>query len=269
MDLRVAIEPVGRPIEETEFSLLLERDPEGGRGEGYFVRQGITIENPKARRPRGVRWILVVSDTALSSFLGDAENPAHTEWQRSSPKFKQKYRRGPSTLDFVRAVPANVAELLSRPAEARDPDLLREIFSLSSDAPLPTPSRPEPKPAGGEDVAREQIIPAELGRDGQLLLSRVRTGFRLRGRLGEGGARRLEVLAAYEVLRGNPFRRYSPLDFRVDRTIAVTPRGLAVTARYDNRLELEIEDREFELLVTRFDEHRDLRVRVLPLEEPE
>lgn len=268
VDGRIAIEPVGRPPEETEFRLLIERDAEGGRGEGYFVRQGITIENPKARRPRGVRWILVVSDAALSSFLGDAENPAHTEWQRSSPKFKQKYRRGPSTLDFVRAVPANVAALLSRPAEGRDPELLRDIFSLSSDAALHTPRRPEPKAAGTEDTTTEQVIPAEFGKNGVLVLSKVRTGFRLRGRVGEGGARRLEVLAAYEVLRGNPFRRYSPLDFRMDRTIAVQPRGVAVAERRENRLELEIEDAEFELLVTRFDEKRDLRVRVQPLQEP-
>ncbi|MFQ6047436.1 MAG: hypothetical protein ACE5PT_13950, partial [Gemmatimonadales bacterium] len=71
----------GTPRGESGFRMLMERDAQDQRGEDYFVRQGITSENPKARRPRGVRWILVVSDPALSTFLGDAENPAHAEWQ--------------------------------------------------------------------------------------------------------------------------------------------------------------------------------------------
>lgn len=266
LDVRVAIEPVGRPPEEATFRLLLERDAEGGRGEGYFVRQGITVENPKAPRPRGVRWILVVDDAVLSSFLGDAENPAHTEWQRSSPKFKEKYRRGPATLDFLRAVPRNVALLLSRPAKGRDPDLLRDIFSLPSEAPIHTPHRPEPSSEGDDETATLQTLPEEGGGNGSFVLSRVRTGFRLRGWVAEKAPRRLEVLAAYQVLRGNPFRRYSPLDFRMDETIAVTARGARVVERGDNRLELEIEAREFEVLVTRFDEHRDIVVKARALE---
>ena len=268
LDLRVGIEPAGGSPKEATFQLLMQRDAEGGRGEGYFVRQGITVENPKAPRPRGVRWILVASDPVLSSFLGDAENPAHTEWQRSSPKFKEKYRLGPSTLDFVRAVPKNVASLLSRPAKGRDPDLLRDIFSLSTDAAFSTPHRPEPGPEGDEETTIE-IAPRELNGNGSLALSRVRTGFRLRGRVGNGGSRRLEVLAAYQVLRGNPFRRYSPLDFRMDKTIAVKPHGARIVARQGNRLELDIEDPEFEVLVTRFDENRDVLVRVRPLEVQE
>ena len=96
----------------------------------------------------------------------------------------------------------------------------------------------------------------------------MRTGFRLRGRADAEAPRRLEVLAAYQVLRGNPFRRYSPLDFRMDETIAVMARGARVAMRRDNRLELEIEDRDFDVLVTRFDEHRDILVKVRALPGP-
>jgi len=268
LDIRLPIEPV---VEETfrptVFRLLMERAGHDRRREGYFVRQGITIENPKAHRPRGVRWIVVVSDPILSTFLGDAENPAHTEWQRGSPKFKEKYRRGPSTLDFIRSVPASVASLLGRPAEDRDPDLLRAIFSLSDDAAVSSPQRPEPRPEGSEKINTEEPVPATLGKNGALVLQKVRTGFRLRGRVGEEAPRRLEVLAAYDVLRGNPFRRYSLLDFRMDRSIAVQARGARIIARRENRIVVEIEAAEFEVLVTRFDEHRDLRVKVVPLEE--
>ncbi len=267
LDVRLWIEAIGNSPRETKFRLLIERDAEDQKTEGHFVRQGITVENPKARRPRGVRWIVVVNDGILSAFLGDAENPAHTEWQRSSPKFKAKYLRGPSTLDFVRAVPMNIESILSRPSLGRDPDLLRNIFSLPKDSTGPAPVRRQPSEDGDEESTPEEIILGGPGSNQALLLSRVRTGFRLRGKAGKEVPRRLEVIAAYDVLRGNPFQRYSPLDFRMDRSIAVQLSGSRVVSRHDNRLELEIESPEFEVLVTRFDEKRDLRVKVRPIQE--
>jgi hypothetical protein len=266
LDVRLVVDRPGDAPRETGFRVLMERDVQDQHIEGHFVRQGITVENPKARRPRGVRWILIVSDADLSAFLGDAENPAHTEWQRSSPKFKEKYRLGPSTLDFVRSAPANLAALLSRPAEGRDPDLLRDIFSLTADAPMRSLQGHQAAPNGTDDITIGGSVPAPLGRNAAIVLGKVRTGFRLRGQLDEGGPHRLEVLAAYDVLRGNPFHRYSPLDFRMDKSIAVQPRGARVVARHDNRLEIAIEAPEFEVLVTRFDENRDLRVKIRPLE---
>lgn len=267
LDVRLVIERLGNAPWETGFRLLMERVAQEQRSEGHFVRQGITVENPKARRPRGVRWILDVSDPILSAFLGDAENPAHTEWQRSSPKFKEKYRLGPSTLDFVRSAPGGVAALFSRLAEGRDHYLLRDIFSLSGEAAMSSRQGTEPTRNGTEDSTVEESIPETLGKSGRLVLGKVRTGFRLRGRLDEAGPRRLELLTAYDVLRGNPFQRYSPLDFRMDKSITVLRRGARIVARHDNRLELEIEAPEFEVLVTRFDENRDLRVKVRPLEK--
>jgi len=267
LDVGLWVEPVGATPRQTRFRLLMERNLQDQQGEGYFVRQGITVENPKARRPRGVRWIVIIDDQHLSAFLGDAENPAHTEWQRSSQKFKAKYLRGPSTLDFIRSVPATVASILSRPPEARDPDLLRNIFSLPSDSGLLTLKRRQQTTEGEEESSGEEVVPSGLGKDGKLILSRVRTGFRLRGKVGDEAPRRLEVLAAYDVLRGNPFHRYSPHDFRMNQSIAVQVRGAQVVARDDNRLEIEIQAPEFDVLTTRFDERRDLRVKVRALQE--
>lgn len=267
VECRLPVTEKGELARETRFRLLIEREEQDQRGEGYFVRQGITVENANVRRPRGARWILVVDDPILSTFLGDAENPAHTEWQRSSPKFKEKYVRGPSTLDFVKSAPANVLSLLSQPVQTRDPDLLRHIFSLPGDAALPSPQHPEAKQEGREERTVEEAIPGILGKDGTLVLEKVRTGFRLRGRVGGVGPRRLEILVAYDVLRGDPFQRYSPLDFRMDKAIAVHARGTRIVMRQENRLVIEIETPEFEVLAMRFDENRDLRVKVRPAEE--
>ncbi|MCL4799034.1 MAG: hypothetical protein KJ025_05560 [Burkholderiales bacterium] len=36
-----------------------------------------------------MRAIVNVRERALSGLLGDSENPAHTEWQERSPRFKE------------------------------------------------------------------------------------------------------------------------------------------------------------------------------------
>ena len=43
----------------------------------------------------------------LGMLLGDAENPAHTEWQSKGENFRGKYTFGASVLDFVTRVVAN------------------------------------------------------------------------------------------------------------------------------------------------------------------
>jgi hypothetical protein len=262
---------VQRPGQEARpavFRLLMERDDSVERGEGYFVRQGITIENSSARRPRGVRWIAVIEDPALSSFLGDAENPAHTEWQRSSAKFKDKYALGPSTIDFVRSAPHNIAAILSRPAEGRDPELLRHIFALGADVPLSARHRETPSADGEDQATPPKPMVGEMRSGGELVLSSVKSGFQLKGQAGVGAPKRFRVLAAYEVLRGDAFRHHSPLDFRMDNDeIAVAAQGARVVTRGDNWLEIEALEPSFDVRATGFDEKRDLRVKVEPIRE--
>jgi hypothetical protein len=264
--VRVPIAPTHGGASETRFLLLLERDDDSQRGEGHFVRQGITIANTSVRRPRGTRWLVIVSDAVLSAFLGDAENPAHTEWQRNSPKFKEKYRLGPSTLDFVKSAPHTIVAILGRPTEARDPDLLRSIFSLAEDAAIETPVGRKRAATPGDEGAVAETDVGALGSNGRLVLTRVARGFRLAGASGAAGAERIRLLVAYEVQRGDPFRHYVPLDFRVDQEpITVDTRGAAIAFRAENRLEIAVREPEFEVVVQGFDVHRDLRIKVLPL----
>jgi hypothetical protein len=80
--------------------------------------------------------------------------------------------------------------------------------------------------------------------------------------------RRAAVWVAYEVRRGNPFRHYQPLDFDLtEPPIEMKGRHVRVTACRDNGIILEPERSQFELTVRGFDPHRDLRVRVQPVEE--
>ncbi len=264
--VRVPIEPMNQEATEGSFLLLMERSEGESRGLGNFIRQGITIANPTARRPRGVRWIAVVDEPTLSAFLGDAENPAHTEWQRGSPKFKARYKRGPSTLDFVKAVPHRLGAILTRPSTGRDPDLLRRVFSLPVDAAIEGPGRTRPTREAGGEIQTSTAEVGQITKSSGLRLTRSEQGFRLAGTV-ESVPRRMRLLAAYEVLRGDPFKRYSPHDFRFDRRpVRAEAQGARVLEREANRIELLVENLSFEVTVRGFDSRRDLRIKVQPVE---
>ena len=83
-----------KDIIHSGFSVFLERDEKLSRADDHFIRQGITIPEVTALKHKGVRAIVSVTERELSAFLGDAENPAHTEWERNSKNRKAALRKG-------------------------------------------------------------------------------------------------------------------------------------------------------------------------------
>ena len=59
--------------------------------------------------------MVVIDEGELTTLIGDAENPAHTEWQKDSSKFRNKYKHGAKTLDFVKASLREIIRRLMRP----------------------------------------------------------------------------------------------------------------------------------------------------------
>jgi hypothetical protein len=75
---------------------------------------------------------------------------------------------------------------------------------------------------------------------------------------------RILVRAAYNVRRGNPFKKYDTADFRFNsgsRSLNIRHRGCDLDVREDNRIELCPTEDEFELVVEGFDPNRDLIIR--------
>lgn len=73
----------------------------------------------------------------------------------------------------------------------------------------------------------------------------------------------LDIRAAYEVRRGNAFKKYDPADFQLrDASFALDPQGAEVKERKDNRLLVEVREPGFRLAVTGLDVQRDLRVEI-------
>jgi len=85
-----------RASEESSFEIFLRREQGSGEFDAHFIRQGILVSEVRPRRVPGLRAIVSIDDGPLATFLGDAENPAHTEWLSEHVK---QYSFNKATID--------------------------------------------------------------------------------------------------------------------------------------------------------------------------
>jgi hypothetical protein len=264
----VWVKPMDAEKRLSEFDIYLQRDDTLERADEHFVRDGITVTGVRAGLPRGIRLIVAIRDRVLSALVGDAENPAHTEWQERSLKFKDRYHHGPFTLRYLKNVPREVVRFLTRPSEGRDFALLKQLFAidLPTEAELKDQTGNLEEPGTGEETEPEVTT---VGKDKAFTLQKLRGGFRVKGiPSASGQPRQAAVWVAYEVRRGNPFRHYQPLDFDLSKApIEVSARHAKVADCRGNGIVLNPQSPDFQLTVRGFDPQRDIRVRVLPAGE--
>ncbi len=265
VNVPVWVKPASSDHVPSQFDVYLERDDSLSSAEEHFVRDGITIAGVRAAMQKGIRMLVLVRDQPLSELLGDSENPAHTEWQERSPKFKDRYHHGPFTLRYVKNVSRELVRAMTRPTEDRDFDLLRDVFALdipTEDA-VKDPRKGRDDKPGTEDTGETMGVET-VGSDRFFQLQKLHGGFRLSGN-GDGKAmpRIAAVWVAYEVRRGNPFSQYQLPDFELDKTpIVMQAEHAKITRRGRNLVVLWIQDPHFRVTVKGFDVHRDIRVRV-------
>ena len=72
----------------------------------------------------------------------------------------------------------------------------------------------------------------------------------------------MEIKAAYETAKGNPFSAYDTNDFQFsDDSLTVQISGCRVLAQEANRLRVAVEEPDFQVKVLGFDVNRDVVVR--------
>lgn len=252
------------------FDLVLQRDPDLEHPLDVFIRSGITISGIHTLREAGLRVLVVADDRPLASMLGDAENPAHTDWQDRSRNFKGKYLVGPSTLAFIKEAPRAFLRLLNKRSEHIDDTALRHMF------PGPQGDGQAPPSAGAGtnaelDKAPRPVVNAK-GRQKVFSISRRQGGFSIR--LDEDGRRMVPLTvvlrAAYDTPKGNPYKRWCEADFVLSsQSGTLTIEGGVLGAVNGNRLEIVASDADFTLAATGFDPNRDLIIDVRRGEQPD
>jgi hypothetical protein len=260
----------GATPELAHFDFFLWKDGfESGRP--VFIREGLIISDVRAPRVRGVRSFVIAEAGPLGKLLGDAENPAHTEWQSKGENFRGKYTYGPSYLDFVTKAVSNFIRALSSQDEEEDKTLLLDIFSLppeKSEEDLQHPEKKKKKKKGEEH--QDELDPQEP-RLKRFRVTKSDGGFTVtRGDAGTMPPARLDIKCAYDARGKNPLAIYrksldakSP-DFRIGKNgiNVICQEGLAIVEMNNNQIRVQILKPDFQLTVNGFDGNRDLFVNV-------
>jgi hypothetical protein len=152
--------------------------------------------------------------------------------------------------------------MLSRRPEGLDQDLLQNLFFVAEVGDLNTPI-----PRRGQGRIKP-ILPPLPPREVFVECKKIENGFRLKPH--PRAARKpafIQVRAAYEVIRGNPFKFHHPADFDFSRprNIDLHLSGMSVVSAVPEKIILSVDAPEFELTATGFDGNRDLVVDVKPL----
>jgi hypothetical protein len=255
----------GHQVSVSWFKAFVQRDGRLRSAENYFIREGITISGITSFKDKGIRGMVIVDEGELTELIGDAENPAHTEWQQESSKFWGKYIHGPTTLNFVRFSLREIIRRLMKPAEGVDKELLGEIFYVD----IPEPHPPEEKPRKlpdkekkGEKPEKTENIEIE-SRAKPVFVTKISGGVRInRNQNSPKNISSVEVRFAYAVRKGNALLKYRSPDFDLGKKpIEINGSGFEVILASENLLKIEITDQIFDLSVTGFDEQRDLIVK--------
>jgi hypothetical protein len=247
---------------ESYLDLFIQRDETLNSGRADFVREGLAITQTGKSPRQQVRGLALVTHRALSTLLGDSENPAHTKWQELSQKIKEPlYTHGRSTVRMVNASIQQIVEILAFRPGVRDENLLSDIFYLPVDDEAAKTLPVRTKSNDGEVQPPPAVPPATSK---PFKLRDVAGGFRLES--VQPSPRQVEafnIRLAYAVRAGNPFRRYSHLDFDVAK-MKFQGEGVKVAEAAENRVRLNVTSADFVFQLSGFDQLRDLEVEVTP-----
>lgn len=254
--------PREQPIESAEFFVSLRKSPEYQAAKVSFIRDGITISRIPQKVARGLTAFVTSKHDALAGYLRRSENPAHTDWNEDSERLRADYEKPHAlALRYVKNSVKEIYDRLTRPAEGIDADLFSDIFFLEEE-PASDDARPAAIPGGRGLRAAKARVPTLLARP-----EPVRIGKRAEGIVVAGVPENvkvkdiIEVRLAYDVRRGNPFRKWSRHDFDLgEMKRAIEWNGALRLAGDGYVLEFIVERPDFEVLIGGLDLTRDVRV---------
>lgn len=253
--LSVSQKAKGSPKLATHIDLFLRASSPGERSQTLVVRGSITVptEGKKAHLP-DCHAALVADDAVISQFLGDAENPAHTQWNERAEKLRSNWASPQAALRRIRAALHELHAVIADRIESEDATALVDFFSIPQERakdggrkatnerpPNLPPPRPKPfriqRKAGGFTLTPDPKAPAE--------------SFPLK----------IKLRCAYDVLNGNPFRRFSDDDFTFFKNeLRIEKQNADCWPTDPNELDIVARSADFKIEVVGFDVNRDLIV---------
>ena len=244
------IKPMYKRKQKTFFDVFLQKDLQLNNPEQFYIRSGIKI-NDVNKLKSSVRGILLAEDNMISKFLGDAENPSHTNWLENTKDFKEKYQKAASSLRLVKNAMPTLFKMIDIPPEGRDVEHLSSIFPKKN------------KEKGKKDIGGR----AEDGKPSNqnFIIKRLSDGVQIVLKNDKFELpKNISIQFAYDVVHGNPFDKWKLFDFNM-KELSINGKG-TVNKKYkldNNIVKLSIDTHEFNLEVKGFDRKRDVVVGII------
>lgn len=253
----VKYQPEGEEAEIREFCAYLKKDDLQQEPESIFIRDSITITGIKSLKRKGVRGLVIISDSKLVTFFGQAEGPAHTGWHKDN--FRVKFENAEEIISFVQRSLHELYNKLLTPPEGLDTTLLSDLFFIES----PGESTGN---NGGFNSGQKKTIAPKLDLPTKpkkkFTLFQVENGFKITNNPEFMEAiEKIRITLAYDRPDGNPFHKYSALDFNV-KHLHVEEMNIDLETFDLNVIEFVPLNRIFEFKITGFDKNRDLIVNI-------
>ncbi len=248
----VQIKEVNREFIESFFDVFVQKKKDNSSADEYYVRSGITITDIKKVSGFPVRSLFIAEDEAISKFLGDAETPAHTNWNERTEGFAEKYEHARRKLRFIIKSVSSVISYIYLPPKELKKDFLKDIFYINVE--------PEIEREDEEDSSGKAKADIPKSKPRKYNLTRIEGGFRLTNSKNEiKPPLKIRLSCAYDTRKGNPFKKYELYDFDLGNSeFTINSKGCTLSQRKENKIELTITEKEFEFEVTGFDKLRDL-----------
>jgi hypothetical protein len=238
---------------QTHIDLFIKATKPGERAQTIVVRGAITVPTEGKRANLVDSYAaLVATDESVSRLLGDAENPAHTQWNERAEKLRLGWDRGGMALRRIRAAIHELHELVSDKIERDDPLALLDFFSIAK----PDRGDPAHKPSVGRPVNLPPAKPKAFR------IHKRSGGFAIVPGPGIDAVEfplTIRVRCAYDVLTGNPFKRFSDLDFNFFvGGLQISTKSANCWPNEPNEIDVRAEKPDFSVEVSGFDRNRDL-----------
>ncbi len=260
------VQPENGDPRSATFHVYCHRVPYPTRRRSYFVRQGIYVRQAGSRNPAQRVCLIVVEQGSLADLLGDAENPSHTNFVRTT-KVRQLYRHGAmTTINFVKNSPVE----LIRKLDVQDDDSAGAIIAGFF-----------PKVQERQEInARKRRVPVNQGESATptveviatpkpILFNQVSNGFHIKDNAQSlTSVDSINIKAGFKGNRGNPFKNHSRFDFDFanpeESGLNFEANGCIVDVLSPNEVRLTNLEDTFDIRIDGFDVHRDLQVQVIP-----
>ena len=231
------------------------------KGVALCVRGDITVPGVARRFQADSHFALLEAKHPLvSEFLGDAENPAHTDWNAGAERFRANWRDyAPHKLRLIRGAVSQVHRIVGSGGRQKDQDALQDIFWI--DDPNPGKGGAAKARTGRRGAIVVKPSPNLPPVERVLNISKIAGGFAVTPASGFAKRElpaRLGIRVAYDLAHGDPFKEWRPFDFDFGSDDIELELEGAKHAAKGCRIELRVEEPAFRLKASGFDPKRDL-----------